>query len=107
MDFYIDLGAEKAIIGAERDGEQIAVEIKSLRGSTYFYDFYQALGQFLIYRLAMNKKEMYRDLYLAIPNFAFEELERVEIFRESWAFYRVHLLVFDEQQEIILLWKKH
>lgn len=108
MDFYIDLGAEKAIIGAERDGEQIAVEVKSLRGSSYFYDFYQALGQFLIYRLAMNKKEMHsRDLYLAIPSFAFEELRNVEIFLDAWAFYRVHLLIFDENKETILLWKKH
>lgn len=106
MDFYIDLGAERSIIGAEKEGEQIAVEIKSLRGSTYFYDFYQALGQFLIYRLAMNKKEMLRDLYLAIPGFAFSELERVEVFREAWAFYHIYLLVFDEENEIVLQWKK-
>lgn len=107
IDFYIDLGAEKNIIGAEKEGEQIAVEVKSLRGSTYFYDFYQALGQFLIYRLAMNKKGIHRDLYLAIPNKAFLELEQIAIFRDAWAFYRIHLLVFDEDTELISQWKKH
>lgn len=106
MDFFIDLGAEREVIGAVRNGEKIAVEIKSLRGSTYFYDFYQALGQFLIYRLALNKKEEERDLYLAIPFFAFEELEKIEIFREAWTHFRVHLLVFDEDKKIIVQWKK-
>jgi hypothetical protein len=107
MDFYIDLGAEKSIIGAERDGEQIAVEIKSLRGSTYYYDAYQALGQFLIYRLAMDKQKMLRDLYLAVPNIAFQELEKVSIFKDAWLHYHVHLLIFDEKEEKILQWIKH
>jgi hypothetical protein len=66
IDFFIDLGAEREVIGVEKDGEEIAVEIKSLLGS-YFYDFYQALGQYLIYRLAMNKQELNLPLFLAVP----------------------------------------
>ncbi len=33
LDFHIDLGAVRDIIGAEKDGERIAVEIKSLKGN--------------------------------------------------------------------------
>jgi hypothetical protein len=40
----IDLGAEK-IIGAQRDKDLIAVEIKSFLGNSYVYDFHLALGQ--------------------------------------------------------------
>lgn len=46
IDFYLDLGAEK-IIAAEKEGQKIAVEIKSFAGSSPIYDFHTALGQFI------------------------------------------------------------
>ena len=51
---YIDLGAEKLLI-AEKDGEKIAVEIKSFLGASTIYEFYTAFGQFSNYREALNK----------------------------------------------------
>ena len=41
----VDLGAEKTIVGAERAGERIAVEIKSFLGPSIMTDFYACLGQ--------------------------------------------------------------
>ncbi|MBK7937709.1 MAG: fatty-acid oxidation protein subunit alpha [Lewinellaceae bacterium] len=104
VEFYVDLGAEKAIIGAEKQGNRIAVEIKSLKGNSYFYDFYQALGQFLIYKLAIEKTNALRILYLAIPDSAYRQLHKVEVFREVWQVYKVHLLIFDEKKQNILAW---
>lgn len=46
---YVDLGAER-VLAAERDGEQIAVEIKSFVGQSEVADMEQALGQYLLYR---------------------------------------------------------
>jgi hypothetical protein len=46
IDFYIDLGAEK-LISAEKEGEKIAVEIKSFIGKSNIFEFHAALGQFL------------------------------------------------------------
>nr|WP_260675903.1 MULTISPECIES: XisH family protein [Nostocales] len=43
----IDLGAER-LLGAERAGEKIAVEIKSFLSDSALFDFHLALGQFLI-----------------------------------------------------------
>ncbi len=51
---FIDLGAET--IGAERANEKIAVEIKSFSGSSDVDDFEDALGQFLLYKLALADK---------------------------------------------------
>jgi hypothetical protein len=51
VNFQIDLGAEK-VLAAERQGEKIAVEIKSFLNPSAVTDFYAALGQFLSYRLA-------------------------------------------------------
>ena len=48
VNFFIDLGAEK-IIGAEKEGEVIAIEIKSFDENSISYSFYEILGQFLVY----------------------------------------------------------
>ena len=107
MDLYIDLGAERVVIGAERDGEQIEVEIKSLKRKSYFYDFYQAFGQFLIYRLGLEKRKILRILFLALPNTAFQQMQKVEIFRDACKTFSVHLLVFDEKTQTISQWIKN
>lgn len=46
---YIDLGAEK-IIGAEKEGHKIAVEVKSFLDQSTISEFHTALGQFINYR---------------------------------------------------------
>ena len=66
ISFQVDLGAEK-VIGAEKAGQKIAVEIKSFLNPSTITDFYNALGQFLSYRLALEKNESDRILYLAVP----------------------------------------
>jgi hypothetical protein len=54
VNFFIDLGAER-IIGAEKDGENVAIEIKSFGGTNPMYAFYEILGQFLVYKLALKE----------------------------------------------------
>jgi hypothetical protein len=63
---YIDLGAEK-LIAAEKDNQQIAVEVKSFVAASVLADFHTALGQFLNYRLALDEEQPQRTLYLAMP----------------------------------------
>ncbi len=58
---YVDLGAEK-LLAAERDGREIAVEIKSFLGLSAINEFHSALGQFLNYRLALGKLEPSRSI---------------------------------------------
>ncbi len=63
----IDLGAE-LLIAAEREGEKIAVEVKSfLERSSAISEFHTALGQFINYRGALRRDEPDRVLYLAVP----------------------------------------
>ena len=52
--FEVDLAADR-LIAAEREGEKIAVEIKSFLRASTITDFYAALGQFLSYRLALRE----------------------------------------------------
>ena len=50
---FVDLGAER-VLAAQRGKDLIAVEIKSFLGSSYIYDFYEALGQYLTYLRAFK-----------------------------------------------------
>lgn len=45
---YIDLGAE-SIAAAEREGQKIAIEIKSFLGASSISEFHTALGQYFNY----------------------------------------------------------
>ena len=69
---YIDLGAEE-IVAAEREGQKIAVEIKSFLGASSISEFHTALGQFFNYRLALEEKEPARILYFAVPLNTYDE----------------------------------
>jgi hypothetical protein len=63
---YIDLGAKK-IIAAERDGEKIAVEVKSFLGAATINEFHLAIGQYINYRYALTDFGYEQTLYLAVP----------------------------------------
>ena len=53
VNMLIDLGAEK-LIAAQKDSEQIAVEVKSFISESAISEFHTSLGQFLNYRLALG-----------------------------------------------------
>ena len=103
---YIDLGAERTFIGAEKGKEKILVEIKSFLGMSDLDQFEDALGQFLVYRPAVMKKEPDRTLYLAIPKEFDQSFFDDDYFVEIAELYEVKMLVFDEDKEEIVSWKK-
>ncbi|MEM0994955.1 MAG: element excision factor XisH family protein [Bacteroidota bacterium] len=57
----MDLGAE--FIGAEKEGEKIAVEIKSFIGKSEITDFYEALGKFRYYKYVLDQNMPERILF--------------------------------------------
>jgi XisH protein len=105
IDLQVDLGLER-VIGAERGIERIAVEIKSFLGRSKFYTFYEALGQTLVYRLALADAGIEKTLYLAIPEDVYELLVRLTVFRRAIEFFRLNLLIFDSENKIIVKWLK-
>ncbi|SKB14739.1 FdxN element excision controlling factor protein [Planktothrix sp. PCC 11201] len=99
----IDLGAQE-MLGAQRTGEKIAVEIKSFLSDSAMLDFHLALGQFLNYRLALEEIEPDRVLYLAIPLTAYESFLYRDLPRLAIQKYQVKLIVYEPQAEVILQW---
>jgi hypothetical protein len=91
---YVDLGAEQ-VIGAQRDKERIAVEIKSFLGNSYVYDFYQALGQYMAYLRALSIKEPERKLILAVPQKAYNSFFAKPDVKAALLDFKLNLLVYD------------
>lgn len=103
VNFQIDLGAER-VLAAERQGEKIAVEIKSFLNPSAVTDFYAALGQFLSYRLALEVAEPNRLLYLAVTLDIYQTFFQFEFTQAAMQRYQVLLIVYDPVKEVIVQW---
>ena len=100
---FIDLGAET--IGAERGLEKIAVEIKTFAGISDVDEFEDALGQFLLYKLALSRKEPERVLYLAMPADFYSDLFDDAFFLDVLDMYKVHVIIYNYKLCVIEKWK--
>ncbi|MFM7407882.1 MAG: XisH family protein [Cuspidothrix sp.] len=105
VNFQVDLGAEK-LVAAEKEGEKIAVEIKSFLNPSAITDFYAALGQFLSYRLALENLEPNRTLYMAVPVDAYRDFFQLEFTQIALQKYQVPLIVYEARKEVIIKWIK-
>lgn len=105
VDMSIDLGAER-LIAAERQGEKIAVEVKSfLTKSSAISEFHRALGQFINYRAALKEKEPERILYLAVPLITYEEFFQLDFPKARVEENQLRMIVYDTAIEVIVKWK--
>jgi hypothetical protein len=101
-DYYVDLGAER-VIAAEKPGRRIAVEIKSFLGPSLVDDMEKALGQYLIYRSIMARRQPDRELFLAVPkNIA--KLFDVPPGQMLLEDYDLRVLVFHPKHREIIRW---
>ncbi|MBD0386613.1 MAG: XisH family protein [Nostoc sp. C3-bin3] len=104
LELYIDLGAEK-VIAAEKEGKKIAVEIKSFLSPSKITELYAALGQFIIYRIALQKQEINRTLYLAVPSTVYNEFFILPFIQSVIQTNQLCLLIYNIEQEAIAQWQ--
>jgi hypothetical protein len=103
INLYVDLGAEK-LITAEKNGEKIAIEIKSFIGKTYLAEFHLAVGQFIHYRMVLKEEEPERTLYLAIPTDVYQEFFLLPFTQDSIKTNQLKLIIYDPETEKITQW---
>ncbi|MBD2439401.1 XisH family protein [Nostoc sp. FACHB-110] len=103
-ELYIDIGAEKVTIAAERDNEKIAVEIKSFLSLSPVSDLQEAVGQYEVYRTVLQELEPTRKLYLAVPKRAYEGIFSERFGQLVINNIKINLIVFDEQTQRIIKW---
>ncbi len=101
VDMYVDLAAEK-VIAAEKDGQKIAIEIKSFIGPSVIAEFHLAIGQYIDYRHALQYKEPDRMLYLAIPVDTYTTFFKLPFVQSILASQHIQLIVYDVIRGVIL-----
>jgi XisH protein len=100
---HIDLAAEK-ILAAERQGQLIAVEIKTFSSSSSMFDFHLAIGQFTNYRYALMDSQATRELYLAVPQEVYTGLFSDPFIESVIVRSSIKLIVYDPEYEEIVQW---
>lgn len=102
---HIDLGAEK-IIGAEKDGQKIAVEIKTFGMLSFITAFHDAVGQYIVYREALAIIESERILYLAMPIDIYEEYGSELLVQRVLANNKIKIILYEASTQHIVSWLK-
>ena len=103
--FRMDLGAERLII-AEKGTERIAVEIKSLAKVSLIYDFYEAFGQYMFYRDALDDEAIERTMYIAFSLAAWKRIEGIPFLVKRFKQYKIKAIIINLSDETISKWIK-
>lgn len=99
----VDFGAERLLM-AQKGTRKIAVEVKSFISNSEMTDLYNAIGQFVLYRKALQHSEPDRELFLAIREDAYLRLLATPEGEELRADENIHLIVFSPDREEIVKW---
>jgi len=105
VEMSIDLGAE-ILIAAEKEGQKIAVEVKSFVRLSAMNEFHGALGQYLNYRKALAEQEPERLLFLAVPADIYDTFFTLRFIAETIQSYQLKLVVYNTDREVIRQWLK-
>ncbi|KAF0249964.1 MAG: XisH protein [bacterium] len=100
---FVDIGAERSL-AAEKQGEKIAVEIKSFLGALDIRDLEVAIGQYVFYRSLISRFEPDRKLFLAVPENVFTNTLDEAIARPVIEDLHIALIAFNTKQEVIVKW---
>jgi hypothetical protein len=106
-EIFVDIGAER-LLAAERNGERIAVEVKSFLNLSPIKDLKEALGQFVLYSGALEDSETEADrvLFLAIRDEVYDDVFSDRAIERLIQRKSVRLIVFSAETEEIKRWIK-
>lgn len=101
---FVDLGAEP-IIAAEKEHQQIAVEIKTFSNPDAIHDIHTAAGQYIFYRAVLRRIQPNRVLFLAIPKVAFESLfDEAQVGEVLLQDEQIRLFIYEPETKEIIRW---
>ncbi|MGF1522872.1 MAG: element excision factor XisH family protein [Leptolyngbyaceae cyanobacterium] len=106
---YPDLGAEKNV--ADRGGRTLAIEIKVFGEIGQLSELQKAIGQYILYRSILRRRESTRLPYLAIPldilaipSDIYRGLFQKKIIQNLMQDEGIRLIVFNPFPEVIEQW---
>ncbi len=108
---FVDLGATEIVddikgrfIGAERKGVKIAIEIKEFRSQSAITDLEQAVGQYVVYKLLLNRVDPNREIYLAVSDKIYDEIFNEPIGEVVISDLPLKLIVIDLESMEVKQW---
>jgi hypothetical protein len=109
---YVDLGIEAhhlgsdegQVVGAQRQESKIAVEIKEFRGGSVIVDLEHAIGQYVLYRLLLDKTDPDRALYLAVMDEIYDDIFSEPIGEVVIKELPLQLIIIDSKRMEVQKW---
>jgi XisH protein len=110
---YVDLGITDSVaidantgnfIGVERGNSKVIVEIKDFQSRSAIADLEQAIGQYVLYRLLLNKTAPEREIYLAVSTETYNNIFSEPIGQVVISDLPLKLLSVDLEKEEIKQW---
>lgn len=101
----IDLGAER-LMAAEKDGEKIAIEIKTFSNVSFITALYEAVGKYVIYRNFLKSFQPERTLFLAMPKVTYAEFFEEPALKQVMLEEKFKFIIYDSDAQIITQWIK-
>lgn len=106
VELFADLGAAR-VLGAERNDEKIAVEIKSfLEEQSPVSEFHKASGQYDTYKYALEDTEPDREVFLAVPMSIWKTFFQRPLIQKIVREKPLKMPVFNVEKREIELWIK-
>lgn len=105
VSYNIDFGAEP-LLGAEKEGFKIAVEVKSFVGPSTVNEFHKAVGQFNDYYVALEMEDPMRVLFLAIPEDIWFRFFQKRLIQKSLERISAKIVVYNPDKNEIVQWIK-
>lgn len=95
---FIDIKAQR-----NNDEQLILIEVKGLERSPV-HELMELLGQYLVYRMALDYLSIEIPLYIAIAEAAYQDIIQHVLGQEMMRRYAIPLLIFDPIGEEIIQW---
>lgn len=99
----VDLAAERKLT-IEWTARRIIVEVKSFVGLSFIHQFQQAIGQYSMYRDAIELNGLDYEVYLAVSSEAYQDNFQQTAVQNSIRKHDLKLVVVDIDEEEVLLW---
>ena len=98
-----DLAAERFSATEERV-RRIIIEVKSFAGLSFIHQFQQAIGQYSMYRDAVELNNLQYEIYLAVSNTAYQDNFHQLAVQNSIEKHNLKLVIVDIDDEQVLIW---
>ena len=104
FELFADLAAERLPIAAQKNGQQIVVEIKMFAERSFVRALQQAMGQYEMYRGFIELTDPTRKLYLAVSHRTYNTFFRQKAVKVIIQRNQLNLLVVNIKQEEVVKW---